>query len=106
VDISFTRPMTILAFAWFMNGVMVLIGISAVMVTYNVSYRGKKLEAGLMIWMGALLFVLPGIRGMLPGVPPLGSFTDYLVFFWVEATTAVSLFIMVVTWYRRAPADK
>ena len=106
VDVKLTRPITILAFAWFMVGVMVLIGISAALVTFNVAYRGKKLEAGLMIWIGALLFVLPGIRGMLPGVPPLGSFTDYLVFFWVEASTSVCLFIMVVTWYRRAPQDK
>jgi hypothetical protein len=106
VDIRLSRPLTIQAFAWFMNGVMVLIGISAALVTYNVAYRGKKLEAGLMIWMGALLFVLPGIRAILPGQPPLGSFTDYLVFFWVEVATAICLFIMVVTWYRRAPSDK
>lgn len=106
VDIHLVRPLTIQAFAWFMNGVMILIGISAAMVTYNTAYRGKKLEAGLMIWMGALLFVLPGIRGMLPGVPPMGSFTDYLVFFWVEVSTSICLFVMVVTWYRRAPADK
>ncbi len=105
-EIKLTRPMTIQAFAWFMHGVMVLIGISAAMVTYNVAYKGKKLEAGLMIWMGALLFVLPSIRSMLPGVPPLGSFTDYLVFFWVEAATSLCLFIMVVTWYQRAPDDK
>ncbi len=106
VEISLTRPLTIKAFAWFMVGVMLLIGISATMVTYNVAYRGRKLEAGLMIWMGALLFVLPGIRGMLPGVPPLGSFIDYLVFFWVEASTAVCLFIMVLAWYGRALPEK
>ncbi|OYU46264.1 MAG: hypothetical protein CFE44_03025 [Burkholderiales bacterium PBB4] len=106
VEMRLSRPLVIQAFAWFMNLVMVLIGVSAAMVTYNVAYKGKKLEAGLMIWMGALLFVLPGIRGILPGVPPLGALTDYLVFFWVEVTTSICLFIMVVTWYRRAPADK
>ena len=106
LDLTLVRPITVIGFAWFMNAVILSMGLAAALVTYNVAYRGKKFESGLMIWMGALLFVLPSIRGMLPGVPPLGSFTDFLVFFWVEAATSLCLFIMVITWYRRAPLDK
>ncbi len=102
VQISLKRILAAQGFAWFMNGIMVLIGICAAIVTFNIAYRGKKIEAGLMIWMSALLFVLPTIRNTLPGAPPLGSLTDFLVFFWVEGVIALCLTTMVLVWSRRA----
>ena len=106
IDLKLVRPITVKGFAWFMNIVIFSMGLAAALVTYNVAYRGKKFESGLMIWMGALLFVMPGIRNMMPGTPPMGSFTDFLVFFWVEALLALCLCIMVLTWYSRAPQEK
>ena len=106
VDIKLQRTTAVKAFAWFMNAVMAMLGVAAVLVTFNVAYRGKKFETSLMIWMGALLFVLPGIRNMLPGTPPMGSFTDFLVFFWVEAAISVCAFIMVLTWAKRVGMEK
>jgi hypothetical protein len=106
LDLKLVRPATVKGFAWFLNAVMFCMAIAAALVTYNVAYRGKKFESGLMIWMGALLFVMPGIRNMMPGSPPMGSFTDFLVFFWVEALLAICLCIMVLTWYSRAPVEK
>ena len=103
VQIKLARPAAAQGFAWFMNATMGMLGICAALVAYNVAYRGKKLEPNLMVWMSALLFVLPTIRNSLPGTPPLGSMTDFLVFFWVEAVITVCLLIMVLTWYRRAP---
>ena len=102
VQISLKRILAAQGFAWFMNGIMVLIGLCGALVTFNIAYRGKKIEAGLMIWMSALLFVLPTIRNTLPGSPPLGSLTDFLVFFWVEGVIALCLSTMVLVWYRRA----
>ena len=106
IDLKLVRPVTVIGFAWFMNAVIFSMGLAAALVTYNVAYRGKKFESGLMIWMGALLFVMPGIRNMMPGTPPMGSFTDFLVFFWVEALLAMCLCIMVMTWCSRAPSEK
>ena len=105
VQMKLSRPAAVLGFAWFMNAIMAMLGICAALVTYNVAYRGKKLEPNLMVWMSALLFVLPTIRNSLPGTPPLGSLTDFMVFFWVEAVISICLLIMVLTWYRRAPDD-
>ena len=106
LQIKLRRPWAIQAFAWFINGLMVMLALSSAIVAYNVAYRGKKLEPNLLVWMSALLFVLPSMRNTLPGVPPLGSFTDYLVFFWVEAVVALCLFIMVLTWYGRVPDNE
>ena len=106
LDLTLARPATVRGFAWFLNAVMFCLAIAAALVTYNVAYRGKKFEANLMIWMGALLFVMPGIRNMMPGVPPMGTLTDFLVFFWVEALLAICLCVMVLTWLSRAPTEK
>lgn len=98
------RPAVARAFAWFMNGLMVVVAGSAVIVAFNVAFRNKKPEANLLVWMSALLFVLPAFRNMLPGSPPLGALSDYLVFFWVEGLVALCLLLMVLAWYRRGVA--
>ena len=97
------RPAVVKGFAWFVNGLMVMMALCSVIVAFNVAYRGKKLEPNLLVWMSALLFVLPSLRATLPGAPPIGALTDFLVFFWVEGAIALCLFIMVLTWYGRVP---
>ena len=97
------RSAVVQGFAWFVNGLMVMMALCAVIVAFNVAYRGKKLEPNLLVWMSALLFVLPSLRTTLPGAPPIGALTDFLVFFWVEGAIALCLFIMVLTWYGRVP---
>jgi len=103
IQLRLQRPVAVQGFAWFINGLMVMLAVSAAIVVFNVAYRGKRLEPNLLVWMSALLFVLPSMRNILPGVPPLGAFTDFLVFFWVEGALALCLFIMVLTWFGRVP---
>lgn len=103
IQLRLKRPLAVQGFAWFINVLMVMLAVSASIVVFNVAYRGKRLEPNLLVWMSALLFVLPSMRNLLPGVPPLGAFTDFLVFFWVEGALALCLFIMVLTWYGRVP---
>lgn len=101
LQLALQRPAVAKAFAWFMNALMVIVAVSAFIVAFNVGFRNKKPEANLLVWMSALLFVLPAFRNMLPGNPPLGALSDYLVFFWVEGLVACCLLLMVIAWYRR-----
>lgn len=103
VRIALARPAAVQGFAWFINLLMAMLALCSCIVVYNVAWRGKRLEPNLLVWMSALLFVLPTMRNTLPGVPSLGSLTDFLVFFWVEAVVALCLFLMVLTWYGRVP---
>lgn len=52
--------------------------------------------------MTALLFALIPLRGFLPGDPPLGSWIDVLVFFWVELILMLSVAAVVTTILLRA----
>lgn len=49
-----------------------------------------------------LIFGLPALRDIQPGVPPVGAFVDYVVFVWAELIVAASAVIVVWTWLLRA----
>jgi hypothetical protein len=44
----------------------------------------------------AMLFALLPIRGFLPGDPPIGSWIDILVFFWVEGTIMICVVLAAI----------
>lgn len=81
---------------------MVVLAVIAVLVTSS-STRGRMtLELSVASWMTALLFALIPLRGFFPGGPPLGSWMDVLVFFWVVLILMVSVAVVVTTILLRA----
>ncbi len=59
-------------------------------------------QVSVAAWMAALLFALIPIRTFLPGSPPVGSWIDILVFFWVEVSVMMAMVIAVFTLLIRA----
>jgi uncharacterized protein DUF4436 len=53
----------------------------------------------------SLIFGLPALRSVQPGVPPVGAFSDYVTFIWAELIVAVSAVIAVWHWLVRVRAD-
>jgi hypothetical protein len=53
----------------------------------------------------SLIFGLPALRNIQPGVPPIGAFGDYVSFIWAELIVAVSAVITVWTWLIREHAE-
>jgi hypothetical protein len=53
----------------------------------------------------SLIFGLPALRNVQPGVPPVGAFGDYVPFIWVEVLVGVSAIIIVWTWLLRSPGE-
>ena len=52
----------------------------------------------------SLIFGLPALRNIQPGVPPVGALVDYLTFIWAELIVAASAVIIVWTWLLRSRA--
>ncbi len=80
------------------NLVMSALAISVLaMVLRNTAENG---EFGLVLLTIsiALIFGLPALRNVQPGVPPVGAFSDYITFIWAELIVAVSAVITV--WHR------
>jgi hypothetical protein len=41
------------------------------------------------------------VRNAQPGAPPIGTFSDFISFFWAEVFIALCLVILVFTWLLR-----
>ena len=81
---------------------MVVLATIAILVTGSATRGRLKLELSVASWMTALLFALIPLRGFFPGTPPLGSWMDILVFFWVELILMLSVAAVAATILVRA----
>jgi hypothetical protein len=81
---------------------MIILAAIAILVTGSATRGRMKLELSVASWMTALLFALIPLRGFFPGSPPLGSWMDILVFFWVELILMLSVSAVAVTILLRA----
>jgi Domain of unknown function (DUF4436) len=54
----------------------------------------------------SLIFGLPALRNVQPGVPPVGAFSDYVVFIWAELIVAACAVIIVWHWLLRSPESR
>ncbi len=52
----------------------------------------------------SLIFGLPALRNIQPGVPPVGALVDYVTFIWAELIVAALAVIIVWTWLLRSRA--
>src|SRR3984957_4152424 len=50
----------------------------------------------------SLIFGLPALRNVPPGVPPVGAFGDYVSFIWAEIIVGLSAVILIWTWLPRS----
>ena len=48
-----------------------------------------------------LIFGLPALRNIQPGIPPVGALVDYVTFIWAELIVAASAVIIMWTWLLR-----
>lgn len=97
------RAVSTIAVALLLLLLMVLLAVMAALVARAAALRLRRVEPSLAGWMGAMLFALIPLRNFLPGAPPLGSWIDVLVFFWVEIVIMVALAVYVAAWLRDGP---
>lgn len=101
VVIKIARSGTILLVAALAMLSLLLVTCSACLVAWHVVYRGRKIEFSMMIWVAALLFVIPTVRNSLPGGVPPGALIDFVLFFWLQVAAVAAMASLVLTWVRR-----
>ncbi len=74
---------------------MITLCLMAVLVARSITSGRMRREMVVASWLTALLFALIPLRAFFPGEPPLGSWIDVLVFFWVVAVIMVSVAVVV-----------
>lgn len=97
------RALSTIALAIVLLLLMVLSAVMTAFVARAVALQRRRVEPSLAGWMGAMLFALVPLRNFLPGAPPLGSWIDVLIFFWVEIVIMLALAVYIATWLRDGP---
>ena len=108
VELTIKRAGGVLAFVFVVLALMIVTSLLGLLVAGSVSRRWREVEPTLAGWFAALLFALVPLRNFLPGSPPIGSWIDVLVFFWVELAILIAMAVFITTWLRfgRKPGGK
>jgi hypothetical protein len=101
LNIAVKRPRSfvVMAFAFYTS--MALIGLSGLAIGALVFLGVRPVEAALTGALGAMIFSIPALRGIMPGAPPLGIHADALILVWAQLAVILGLTLFVSTWVSR-----
>ncbi len=105
VEISIGVHRTALAIFFCIFAIVIMWAFAIVMVILTLQYavHKRQIEPPILTASVALLFALPALRNVQPGVPPIGCSSDLLGFFWdmtIIAICTVAIFLMyVLRWW-------
>jgi hypothetical protein len=101
IDMTIARASTTKFFSLFVMAMMWGLTIGVIFLTLSVVLRGRKVELAMFSFTAALLFAFAAVRNAQPGTPPIGTYSDFISFFWAEVIIALCLIILVFTWVLR-----
>ena len=101
IDMTISRAATTKFFSMFVMSMMWGLTLGVIFLTLSVVLRGRKVELAMFSFTAALLFAFAAVRNAQPGTPPIGTFSDFISFFWAEVIIALCLIILVFTWVLR-----
>ncbi|MFZ0886458.1 MAG: DUF4436 family protein [Candidatus Acidiferrales bacterium] len=84
------------------NAMMAALAISVLAMVLHVRAGNTDSDLIPLSMSMTLIFGLPALRSVQPGVPPVGAFSDYVIFIWAELIVAVSAVVTVWHWLLRA----
>ncbi len=101
IDMTVTRTATVVGFSIF--DMTLVWGLACVILTmiWQVLFYQRKIEFAMFGYMATILFALPTIRNLQPGVPPLGSLVDFLSLFWAQSIVILCVITLLGTWIIR-----
>lgn len=104
IDMTISRSSTVIFFSLFISALMWGAAIAVLLLVLSIVLRGRKIEVGMFSFLSALLFAMVAVRNSQPGVPPIGTFSDFISFFWAEVILALCLMTILFTWLLRPTA--
>jgi hypothetical protein len=79
-----------------------ILAISVVAMVLHVSASRGEMNLLPLSLCVTLIFGLPALRNIQPGVPPVGGFNDYVSFIWAEMMVSISAIALAWTWILRS----
>ena len=106
IAISASRATATAGFAVFVLLLMLLIAAIAAVVTFNMIVRQENIGLETLAWLVGTMFVLPAIRGQMPGVPVVGTIADLSIYFWCLLTVVLCIVAAGISYVRGLRENK
>ena len=104
--ISMRRANNVITVSVFVMILMFVLAISVVAMVLHVNASKGEMNLLPLSLCVTLIFGLPALRNIQPGVPPIGGFNDYLSFIWAETMVAISAITLAWTWILRSQTKR
>ena len=103
IKLSMRRADNLIAVSILVNTMMSCLAMSVLFIVLRlVGAEDKRVDFVALSLSIALIFGLPALRNVQPGVPPVGAFCDYVSFIWAELIVAISAVIVAWAWLLRS----
>jgi hypothetical protein len=94
----FRRSKTTKFFSVFINLLMWMLSIMLLAMAIAIWFRKRPVEPPTLAFNAALLFAIPAIRQVQPGVPTIGCIADAVGFFWCMAIVSGCLLSLMLNY--------
>jgi Domain of unknown function (DUF4436) len=104
IALHLTRANSVIVVSLIVMFMMTILSMSLLAMVIRATTAGEKTDLLPLSVSISLIFGLPALRNIQPGVPPVGAIVDYAAFIWAELIVAASAVIIVWTWLLRSRA--
>jgi hypothetical protein len=84
---------------------MIGLAMSLLGMVFKVATTARKVDLVPLSISISLIFGLPALRNIQPGVPSVGALGDYVAFIWAEVIVGMSAIIIIWMWLLRSPDE-
>jgi hypothetical protein len=104
ITLYLARAVNVISVSLIVMLMMAVLSMSLLAMAIRAAMTAEKTELLPLSVSISLIFGLPALRNIQPGVPPVGALVDYVAFIWAELIVAASAVIIVWTWLLRSRA--
>lgn len=105
IELGMRRADTVIVVSILVMVLMSGLAMSLLGLVFKAATSGPKVDLVPLSISISLIFGLPALRNIQPGVPPVGAFGDYISFIWAEVIVGVSAIMIVWMWLLRSPRE-
>ena len=102
INLGVTRANSVIVVSLIVMLTMAALSTSLLAMVLKATTAEKKVDLLPLSLSISLIFGMPALRNIQPGVPPVGVLADYIIFIWAELIVAASAVIIVWTWLFRS----
>jgi hypothetical protein len=107
IELNLKRSQNVVVISTITMLMMAALSVGMLSMVLKIVGRSRHMDDFLVPMSVALIFGLPALRNIQPGIPPPGTFGDSIVFTWAELAAAVSAVALMGHWlFRRQSVSR